>query len=170
MQLWSPYKFTAAQLTCLIGMGREFDIVCHKLWPSQLSEIALMLWPNSDVIIGAMASQIIGVSIVFSTVCSGADQRKLQSSASLAFVRGIHRWPVNSPHKGLITRKMFPFDDVMMFSAVYWRNGLFNPLRPEQNGRHFSDDICFLHLLFWYKFHCSLFARIQLTTNQRWFG
>ena len=46
-----------------------------------------------------MASQITGVSIVYSTVCSGADQRKHQSFASLAFVRGIHRWPVNSSHK-----------------------------------------------------------------------
>ena len=62
-----------------------------------------------------MASQITGVSIVNSTVCSGADQRKHQTSASLVFVRGIHRWPVNSPHKGPATRKMFPFDDVIMF-------------------------------------------------------
>ena len=62
----------------------------------------------------AMASQITGVSIVYSTVCSGADHRKYQSSASLAFVRGIHRWPVNPPHKGPVTRKMFPFDDVIM--------------------------------------------------------
>ena len=45
---------------------------------------------------------------------SGADRRKDQSSASLAFVRGIHRWPVNSPHKGPITRKKLPFDDVIM--------------------------------------------------------
>ena len=35
-------------------------------------------------------------------------------SASLAFARGIHRWPVNSPHKGPVTRKMVPFDDVIM--------------------------------------------------------
>ena len=45
---------------------------------------------------------------------TGADQRKHQSSSSLAFVRGIRRWPVNSPHKGPVTRKMFPFDDVIM--------------------------------------------------------
>ena len=45
-----------------------------------------------------------------------ADQRKHQSSASLAFVRGIHRWPVNSPHKWPVTRKMFPFYDVIMWS------------------------------------------------------
>ena len=68
----------------------------------------------SDVIISAMASQITVVSMVRATVCSGADQRKHQSSASLAFVRGIHRWPVNSPHKGPVTRKMFPFHDVIM--------------------------------------------------------
>ena len=37
-----------------------------------------------------------------------------KSSASLAFVRGIHRWPMNSPHKGPVTRKMLPFDDVIM--------------------------------------------------------
>ena len=42
--------------------------------------------------------------------------RKHQSSALLAFVRGIHRWPLNSPHKGPVTRKMFPFDAVIMFS------------------------------------------------------
>ena len=66
---------------------------------------------------GAVASQNTSVSIVCSTVCSGADQRKHQSSASLDFVRGIHRPPVESPHKGRVTRKMFPFDDVTMQSA-----------------------------------------------------
>ena len=68
----------------------------------------------SDVITVAMTSQITGVTIVYSTVCSGADQRRHQSSASLAFVRGIHRWPVNSPHRGRVARKRFPFDDVIM--------------------------------------------------------
>ena len=68
----------------------------------------------SDVIIGSMASQIATLTIVYSCVYSGADQRKHQSSASLAFVRGIHWWLVNSPHEGPVTRKMFPFDDVIM--------------------------------------------------------
>ena len=63
----------------------------------------------SDVIMGAMASKITSLTIVYSTVYSGADQRKHQSSASLAFVRVIHRGPVNSPHKWPVTRKMFPF-------------------------------------------------------------
>ena len=73
----------------------------------------------SNVIISAMASQITSFTIVYSTVCSGADQRKYQSSASLAFVRGIHRLPVNSPHKDAATRKMFPFDDVIMIHMTY---------------------------------------------------
>ena len=68
----------------------------------------------SDVIMSTMASHITGVSIVYSTVFLGADQRKHQSSASLAFVRGIRRGPVNSPHIGPVTRKMFPCDDVIM--------------------------------------------------------
>ena len=63
----------------------------------------------------AMVSQITGGSIVYSTVCSGANQRKPQGPASLAFVRGIHRWQINSLHKMTVTRKMFPFDDVIMF-------------------------------------------------------
>ena len=63
---------------------------------------------------GAMASQITSPTIVYLTVNSGADQSKYQSSASLAFVRGIHQWPVNPPHKGPVKRKMFPFDDVIM--------------------------------------------------------
>ena len=63
---------------------------------------------------GAIASQITSLTILYSTVHSGADQRKHQSSASLAFVRGIHRSPVNSPHKWPVTRKMFPFDNVIM--------------------------------------------------------
>ena len=63
---------------------------------------------------GAMASQITSLTIVYSTVYSGVDQSKHQSSAPLAFVWGIHRGPVNSPHKWPVTRKMFPFDDVIM--------------------------------------------------------
>ena len=50
----------------------------------------------------------------YSIFYSSADQRKHQRYTSLAFVWGIHRWPVNSPHKGPVTRKMFPFDDVIM--------------------------------------------------------
>ena len=63
---------------------------------------------------GSMASRITSLTIVYSAFYSGAYQKKIQSSASLAFVRGIHRGPVNSPHKWPVMRKMFPFDDVIM--------------------------------------------------------
>ena len=76
----------------------------------------------SDVIMGAMASEITGVKNVDPTVCSGTSQRKHQSSASLAFVRGIHRWQVNSPHtfKGPVRRKCFH----LMTSSWYHQCGL----------------------------------------------
>ena len=79
----------------------------------------------NDVMMSTMASQITSITIVYSTVYSDADQRKHQSSASLAFVLGIHRGPVNSQHKWPVTRKMFPFDDVIMVwhtfrHAMHW--------------------------------------------------
>ena len=85
-------------------------------WPRTFFEITGLHY--NDVIMSPMASQFTSLTIVYSTVYSGADQRKHQSYASLAFVRGIHRWPVNSPHKGPITRKMFPFDAVTMELAA----------------------------------------------------
>ena len=59
-----------------------------------LLDIVVMLWAihhYNDGIMSEMASQITGVSIVYSTLCSGADQRKHQRPAPLAFVREIHR-------------------------------------------------------------------------------
>ena len=110
----------------------------------------------NDVIISAMVSQITSASIffVYSAVCSGTDQRKHQSSASLAFVRGIHRLPVNSPHKGPVTRQMFPFDDVIMqfhimhvtavlfvrvCEKVLWRFNTYNALKTK--GRQKSTTL-----------------------------
>ena len=81
-------------------------------------------WGNhhNDVIMGALVSQITSLTIVYWTVYSRRRSRKNQSPASQAFVRGNHRWPVNSPHKGPVTRQMFPFDDVIMHVPVLWRN------------------------------------------------
>ena len=94
-------------------------INCHQLcYNNNMFEEtkAMGIFGNhyNDVIMGAIASQITSLTIVFSTVYSDADQRKHESSAWLAFVQGIHRGPVNSPHKWPVTRKMFPFDDVIM--------------------------------------------------------
>ena len=83
------------------------------------------LLPNDHydgVRMGTVASQITSRTIVYSIVYSDADQRKHQSSAALAFVREIHRGPVNSPHKWPVSRKMFPFDDVIM-SFVHHKVG-----------------------------------------------
>ena len=71
-------------------------------------------WHYNDVIMSAMGSQITSLMIVLSSVYSDADQRKHQSSMSLAFVQGIRQLPVNSPHKRQVMRKMFPFDDIIM--------------------------------------------------------
>ena len=79
-----------------------------------LIKLCWFLCHHSDVTMGAMVSQITSLTIVYSTVYSSVDQRKYQSSVSLAFVRGIHQWPVNSPHKWPVTWKMFPFHDVIM--------------------------------------------------------
>ena len=93
---------------------------------------------------GAIAFQITSLTIVYSTVYSSVDQRKHQSSASLAFVRGIHRWPENSLHKWPVTRKMFPFDDVIMNLSVRRQHKI--PGNEERlrftchNGLHSSLD------------------------------
>ena len=77
-----------------------------------------------DVIMTMLASQITSLPVVCSIVYSDVNQRKHQSSASLAFVREIHRGPVNFPHKWPITRKMFPFDDVIMTSVGHTMNNV----------------------------------------------
>ena len=78
----------------------------------------------SDVMMSAMASQITILTIVCSTIYSGADRRKHQSSTSQPFVRRIHRWPVISPHKGPVTRKRFPFDDVIIYHLKGFREAI----------------------------------------------
>ena len=92
-------------------VSRTSNCIQHCLW-----NIITCPCPShySDVTMGSIASQITSLTTVSSTDYSDADQRKHQSSASLAFVRGIHRRPLNSPHKWPVTRKMFPFDDIIM--------------------------------------------------------
>ena len=79
------------------------------LFPSLLRINEVVFIHYSDIMMVAMASQITSVTIGYSTVYSGANQRKHRSFASLAFVQGIHRSPVNSLHKWPVTQKMFPF-------------------------------------------------------------
>ena len=125
-------------------------ILRYKIRSLQVGEIDGRHY--NDVIMGAIASQITSLTIVYSAVYSGADQRKHKSSASLAFVRGIHRWPVNSPHKGPVRRKMFPFDDVIMICCIMcfisWlqqfsmKNVTNNPKVPGSRPWHFFMHLC----------------------------
>ena len=93
-----------------------------------------------DVIMTMLASQITSLTVVYSIVYSGVNQRKHQSSVSLAFVGEIHRGPVNFPHKWPVTRKMFPFDDVIMIYALIRATGT---LAPQS-----ACQFCMLHFLY----------------------
>ena len=94
-----------------------YSAVTHLQTPQIRKLYSTLPCPHHcDVLMGAIASQITSLTIVYSTVHSGPHQRKHQSSAPLAFVRGIHRRPVNSPRKW----KMFQFDDVIMYKVLLW--------------------------------------------------
>ena len=101
-------KKTRKQFPYYWSLGREMA------WGFRGLLVTVDSYHYTDIIMGTIASQITSFTILYSTVYSDADQRKYQSAASLAFVWGIHRRPVNSPHKWPVTRKMFPFDDVII--------------------------------------------------------
>ena len=100
---------------------------CVCTYDQYYTRSSLVRFHYDDVIMTMLASQITSLPVVCSIVYSDVNQRKHQSSASLAFVREIHRGPVNFPHKWPVTRKMFPFDDVIMvvctFGIVYRKPG-----------------------------------------------
>ena len=100
-------------ITMVVTLPDNKCFITATLWTSEFS-----INHYGDVIMGAIASQITSLTSVYSIVHSDAGQRVHQSPASLAFVRGIHRGPVNSPHKWPVTRKMFPFDDVIMWLTL----------------------------------------------------
>ena len=118
---FSPWHNSSALVVCATiycnQIARRW--IFHQIWNvCEKSLVKWALWMDfhySDIIMGQIASQITSLTIVYSTIYSDADQRIHQSSTSLAFVQGIHRQLVNSPHKWPVTRKMFPFDDVIMY-------------------------------------------------------
>ena len=101
-----------------LSCTKDIAVFIRTLSLKLFSAIANNYEHYNDVIMGAMASQITSMTIVYSTVYSDADQRKHQRSASLAFMRGIHRWPKNSPHKWPVKRKMLQFDDVIITCSL----------------------------------------------------
>ena len=116
----------------------------------------------NGVIMGTMAPQITSLTIVRSTVDSDADQSKHQSSASMAFVRGIHRGPVNSPHKWPVTHKIFPFDDVIMQSQRYYFYPCFPGIYPSIIQRVLTQTGLSIDIYYLY----SLYARYRKTWKQ----
>ena len=129
----------------------------------------------SGVIMRVMASQITGVSIVCSTVGSNLVPRKHHFSPSLSYVRGIHRSPVNSPHKRPVSRKMFPFDDVIInvssdgsthmlptHKVIAWPTDITDPHQQEK----YWLSIIFSRLILWMisnSFRWPDFLTIKLT-------
>ena len=119
VKLWSIWLFPNNKMVYLFWI-ETFCLYCSHSYGTSMREWCRQIPVHyDDVIMGLMASQITSLTIVYSTVDSGADQSKHQSSASLAFVWGIHRGPVTSPHKWPVTRKMLPFDDVIMTYLYY---------------------------------------------------
>ena len=122
---YSLVRFCGIQLRAISQRVPKllFCIMNLKMSLLKLQPLLTFTWSNKGHYNGAkmsaMASKITGVTLFYSTVYSGTDQRKHQSSASLASVQGIHRWPVNSPHKWPVTRKMFPFDDVILYAPNF---------------------------------------------------
>ena len=127
---WSRHRYTWSNSSFSYGLKPAYIIYYWKTLPSDMYVLCVVIssrqatrlvWCMQDiysvcdktsylkiitVIMSAIASQITSVFIVCSCVCSGADQRNHQSSTS----------PLESPHKGPVTRKMFPFDDVIFIS------------------------------------------------------
>ena len=111
--IWEQQHSAEAAITIDMHSKHTQSPVIFVTCKNVITQLDLMISHYNDVIMSVMASQITSLTIVYSTVYPDADQRKHQSSASLAIVRGIHRGPVNSPHKWSVTRKRFLFDDVI---------------------------------------------------------
>ena len=124
LRRYLPHYDVIVMVTAACTGGDPHRILRCSQWQSSCHHDDLSISHHCDVMMYAIAYQITSLTIVYSTVYSDADQRKHQSSASLAFVCGIHWGPVNSPHKWPVRRKMFPFDDVIMrvdHLLVYWQ-------------------------------------------------
>ena len=141
-----------------VDMNRHYKL--QQTYPCDLESIAVKqvaaAHPHyNDVVMGIMVSQITSLAIVYSNVYSRADQRKHQSSAPLAFVRGIHRWPVNSLHKWPVMRKIFPFDDVIVpIRTFLWNSETTNYITKKFGS--FRHTVVALTGLVWGKYKCIL--------------
>ena len=113
---------------------------CHNLRLVDIDWSRTTKAHHNDVIMTPMASQITSLTIVYSTVYSGSDEKKPQKTS---------KFPVTgfSPHKRPVSRKMFLFDDVIM------------PWRPfillHRSFRSRPDEIAFWFKLDSVRCHCN---------------
>ena len=134
----------------------------------------------NDAIMSAVASQIASLMIVYSTVYSDADQRKHQSSASLAFVMGVHRWPVNFPHKWPVTQKMVPFYDVINICESQKIDSVILVGTNKSTTKYmiytiFTRALCIVLLQFYHQLlvihiMLSMFLRLFRVASLQWVG
>ena len=117
LQTCMTHEYTTKILSWYTAYSLAVIVMESPLLRKPFPRFTLLITHYSDVIMGAIVSQMTGVAIVYSAVCSGVNKKNIKA----AFVRGTHRWPVNSPHIKLVTRKMFPFDDVIMSLKFSWR-------------------------------------------------
>ena len=101
------YQYAPGRRLCANDLERP-DIIRHVGFGCSWS----LQWPHNELDGVSNHQRLDGL------VCPGADQRERQSSALLAFVRGNHRSPVDYPHKGPVTLKTFPFDDVVYILSI----------------------------------------------------
>ena len=105
----------------------------------------------SDVIMGAIASQITSIMIVYSPAYSGTDQSKHQNSASLAIVRGIHQWPAHMASNA---------ENV----SIWWRHyGSIAPISPRITW--LKPVICFPHCQLTYSERIGHLCLVNVTNN-----
>ena len=125
--LITPYGVTSPQRVEIyvlhIWLSNCYNVLNGERLPGVFNivdawDFRTLIYHYSDFIMSAIASPFSSITIVYSTIYSGPNERKHQSFASLTFVRGIHRWPVISLQKWPVTRIMFPFDDVIKMLRV----------------------------------------------------
>ena len=146
------------QQAMLPEVGRcSFLFVLRFISPRRMGVCATSHY--NDAIMGATASQITSLTSVCSAVYSMRRSKKTSKLASLAFVWWIHRWPVNSPHKGPVTRKMFPFDDVIVYIIETETNW------PPFCRQYFQIGILARKLIPFYPSFTALVPKVQINNN-----
>ena len=122
MESWFCFDYFHDTTFCMIVCPSIFFSIHLPTILLVCISICMCATHYNDVIISTMASPITSLTDVYSTIHSGTDERKHQSSASLALVRVIHWWPVNS-----LAKKASNMENV----SIWWRH----------HAYHFSDDL-----------------------------